>query len=122
MINTHKMGFELAQDWIVAAARRLVQYDRLAGWQDGSPTIETIEPDAWQVNGGDAASIRYYQGTLIVRAPDYIQRQLGGYPFVVRPMSSSMSSGNGPRELKPAMMSATAGSDTAGSPGVIVPA
>ena len=30
---------------------------------------------------------------LIIRAPDYIQRQLGGYPFVVRPMSSSLSSG-----------------------------
>ena len=43
--------------------------------------LETIEPDAWLDNGGDAASIRYFEGVLIVRAPDYIQRQLGGYPF-----------------------------------------
>jgi hypothetical protein len=43
--------------------------------------IETIEPDAWLDNGGDAASIRYFEGVLIVRAPDYIQRQIGGYPF-----------------------------------------
>ena len=33
------------------------------------------------MTGGDAASIRYYQGVLIVRAPDYIHRQIGGYPF-----------------------------------------
>ena len=43
--------------------------------------LETIEPDAWLDNGGDSASIRYYEGVLIIRAPDYIQRQIGGYPF-----------------------------------------
>jgi hypothetical protein len=47
--------------------------------------IELVEPDAWEDNGGDAASIRYYSGTLIIRAPDYIQRQVGGYPFAIRP-------------------------------------
>jgi hypothetical protein len=41
---------------------------------------ETIEPDAW-APVGDWATIRYYQGVLIVRAPDWIHRQLGGYPF-----------------------------------------
>ncbi|MFO0873368.1 MAG: hypothetical protein U0575_05295 [Phycisphaerales bacterium] len=46
---------------------------------------ETVEPERWVDNGGDAASIRYYQGVFIVRAPDYIQRQLGGYPFSARP-------------------------------------
>ncbi|MHC4348518.1 MAG: hypothetical protein ACYS15_08325 [Planctomycetota bacterium] len=30
---------------------------------------ESIEPDAWDVNGGDWATIRYYTGTLIIRAP-----------------------------------------------------
>lgn len=43
--------------------------------------VEVVEPDAWVMTGGDAASIRYYQGVLIVRAPDYIHRQIGGYPF-----------------------------------------
>ena len=46
--------------------------------------LETIEPDAWVDNGGDAATIRYFEGVLIVRAPDYIQRQIGGYPFAPR--------------------------------------
>ena len=43
--------------------------------------VETIEPDAWQINGGEAASIRYFEGVLIINAPDYVQRQIGGYPF-----------------------------------------
>ena len=43
--------------------------------------LETVEPDAWLDNGGDTASIRYYEGVIIIRAPDYIQRQIGGYPF-----------------------------------------
>jgi hypothetical protein len=47
---------------------------------------ETVEPDAWDVNGGDWATIRYYTGTLIIRAPDYIHRQIGGYPFATRPV------------------------------------
>ncbi len=53
---------------------------------------EIVEPDAWVDNGGDWASIRYYQGTLIVRAPDYIQRQIGGYPFATRPVRQSVQS------------------------------
>jgi hypothetical protein len=47
---------------------------------------ETIEPEAWDIAGGDWASIRYYTGTLIIRAPDYIHRQIGGYPFATRPV------------------------------------
>ncbi len=46
---------------------------------------ESVEPEAWIDNGGDAASIRYWQGVLIVRAPDYIHRQIGGYPFAPKP-------------------------------------
>ena len=42
---------------------------------------ETIEPDEWANNGGDGGTIRYYRGTLLVRAPDYMHRQLGGYAF-----------------------------------------
>ncbi|MHC5023698.1 MAG: hypothetical protein ACYTGG_07280 [Planctomycetota bacterium] len=47
--------------------------------------VETVEPEAWDILGGEFATIRYYQGTLIVRAPDYIHRQIGGYPFALRP-------------------------------------
>jgi len=44
----------------------------------------TVEPEQWQVNGGSGASVRFYRGALLVSAPDYIHRQLGGYDFVVR--------------------------------------
>lgn len=44
-----------------------------------------IEPAHWAVNGGDAASIRYLQGVLVINAPDYIHRQVAGYPRVPPP-------------------------------------
>ena len=56
--------------------------------------VETVEPEAWDVLGGDWASIRYYQGTLIVRAPDYIHRQIGGYPFAARPVTRGAQVGS----------------------------
>lgn len=40
-----------------------------------------IEPDEWAVNGGDSASVRYFQGSMVVSAPDYIHRKIAGYPF-----------------------------------------
>lgn len=45
---------------------------------------QTVEPEAWDVAGGEIATVRYYQGVLIIRAPDYIQREIGGYPFAIR--------------------------------------
>ncbi|MHC4446472.1 MAG: hypothetical protein ACYSXF_01515 [Planctomycetota bacterium] len=54
--------------------------------------VETVEPDAWDIHGGEFATIRYYQGTLIIRAPDYIHRQIGGYPFVLRPVGQPVAS------------------------------
>lgn len=42
---------------------------------------ELVEFDQWVDNGGDAASIRYWQGSFIVNAPDYVHRQLGGYSW-----------------------------------------
>lgn len=41
----------------------------------------SIDPDQWQVNGGDGASLREYNGTLLINAPDYIHRQISGYDF-----------------------------------------
>lgn len=42
---------------------------------------EYIEPEQWDINGGDGGTIREYSRHLIIRAPDYIHRQLAGYPF-----------------------------------------
>lgn len=43
--------------------------------------VTLVEPEQWLDNGGEAGSIRHYRGSLIVRAPDYIHRQLVGYPW-----------------------------------------
>lgn len=41
---------------------------------------DLVEPEQWVNNGGDGASIRHFQGSLIIKAPDYIHRQINGYP------------------------------------------
>jgi len=38
----------------------------------------SVEFEQWRDNGGDAAEITPYGGSLLVRAPAYIHRQLGG--------------------------------------------
>ena len=53
--------------------------------------MEIVEPDGWADNGGEWGTIRYYQGTLIVRAPDFMHRQIGGYPFAIRPTGGALS-------------------------------
>lgn len=58
--------------------------------------IDTIEPEAWIDNGGDWASITYRDGSLVVRAPDFIHRQINGYPPVpppARPRPTSTATG-----------------------------
>lgn len=46
----------------------------------------SIEPSAWDVNGGTIARISITTGgELVVTAPDYIQRAVGGYPMPPRP-------------------------------------
>jgi len=37
---------------------------------------EIVEPDQWMENGGQGASIKLFQGSLIITAPDYIHRQI----------------------------------------------
>ena len=39
-----------------------------------------VEPETW-LSGGGTASIRYFQGSLLVRGPDYLHRNLGGYSW-----------------------------------------
>lgn len=40
-----------------------------------------VEQDQWVDNGGTAATIRPFQGNLLVNAPDYVHRQVNGYPW-----------------------------------------
>lgn len=42
---------------------------------------QTVEPEQWVDGGGTGGTLRYWQGTLIVNAPDYMHRQLNGYPY-----------------------------------------
>ncbi|MHC4768809.1 MAG: hypothetical protein ACYTEI_08885 [Planctomycetota bacterium] len=47
--------------------------------------VELVEPQAWTNNGGEGASIRYRDGALVVNAPPFIHRKIGGYPRVPPP-------------------------------------
>ncbi len=40
-----------------------------------------VEPEQWTDNGGESATIQYFQGSFIVNAPDYVHRGLDGYPY-----------------------------------------
>jgi len=40
-----------------------------------------IEPDQWDTAGGDGGRIMSFGNSLLIRAPDYIHRQLEGYSF-----------------------------------------
>lgn len=42
---------------------------------------QLVETEQWVDNGGDGASMRPFQGNLLVNAPDYIHRQLNGYSY-----------------------------------------
>lgn len=42
---------------------------------------DLVEPEQWEQNAGEGGSIRYWQGNLIVNAPDYMHRGLNGYPW-----------------------------------------
>lgn len=42
---------------------------------------DLVEPEQWSENGGEGGSIRFFQGTLIVNAADYIHRGINGYRY-----------------------------------------
>jgi hypothetical protein len=45
-----------------------------------------VESEQWKVHGGNC-TIRFYRGSLLVKAPDFVHRQLGGYSFApLRPL------------------------------------
>ncbi|MDP7006356.1 MAG: hypothetical protein QF718_09125 [Phycisphaerales bacterium] len=45
--------------------------------------IKFIEPDLWEQNGGPC-SITNYKKTLLIRAPDFVHRQINGYDFLAK--------------------------------------
>jgi uncharacterized membrane protein YgcG len=61
--------------------------ERRSAEEKGDELIELIkslvEPDVWLDDS--VASIRYYDGSIIVRAPDYVQRQIAGYGSISAP-------------------------------------
>ncbi|MEX2219201.1 MAG: hypothetical protein WD749_10640 [Phycisphaerales bacterium] len=40
---------------------------------------ELVENEQWVDNGGNGGTIRYFRGTIIVNAPDYMHRGINGY-------------------------------------------
>jgi len=40
-----------------------------------------IEPDEWTALGGNGASLTTFGTSMVITAPDYIHRQIGGYDF-----------------------------------------
>ena len=42
---------------------------------------ELVQPEQWQRNGGEGAVLRPWRGVLIIRAADYIHREINGYPY-----------------------------------------
>lgn len=45
ILDTHRLGMDVATNTIVAATRQVAKADNLYGWHDGIPTTETIETD-----------------------------------------------------------------------------
>ncbi|MFA6046147.1 MAG: hypothetical protein WC718_14280 [Phycisphaerales bacterium] len=52
-----------------------------------------VEPDQWVEQGGDGGSIRAFQGSLIVNAPDYMHRGVDGYSWWPQSETRVVSSG-----------------------------
>ncbi len=77
--------FSNDQDYDEQAREQERQERRFATEQNGQALVDliqtTIEPSIWQQpdekGGGPGASVSYYDGRLIVRAPMYVQRQIG---------------------------------------------
>lgn len=59
--------------------------------------VENVEPEQWQQNGGDGATVRLHHGNLLIKAPDYIHRQIAGYPFAQPSGARSSAKGTAER-------------------------
>lgn len=57
--------------------------------------VGLVETEQWVDNGGETATIRLWNGTLIVNAPDFVHRQINGYRwYPSRPQSSRGTQGH----------------------------
>jgi hypothetical protein len=54
---------------------------------------QTIEPNQWVDNGGEGGTIRPFNGTLIINAPDYMHRQINGYAYWPATTTRRLASG-----------------------------
>lgn len=58
------------------------EVDRDAAREEVIDLIQAIvEPEQWADNGGDGGTVQVFQNTLVIRAPDYMHRQIDGYPW-----------------------------------------
>ncbi len=56
--------------------------------------VGLCEPNSWVENGNEPATMKYYQGMMIINAPDYVHRALDGYPYWPKNQTTtSMQSG-----------------------------
>jgi hypothetical protein len=56
--------------------------DRQAKTQEIMDLIRNlVEPDQWTENGGSGGTMRLYQSSLLVNAPDYMHRGIDGYKW-----------------------------------------
>lgn len=84
-------GGQLLRDTQRDDETRLTRRER--GEQLAQLIRDTIEPTIWDENGGTwGHSVRYWNGRLIVRAPKYVQRQIGR-PVIVR--TTTLRAGGG---------------------------
>ena len=51
--------------------------------------IGLVESEQWVDNGGETSTIRLWNGTLIVNAPDFVHRQINGYRWYPSRLQSS---------------------------------
>ncbi len=54
-----------------------------------------VEPEQWADNGGDGGTVQVFQNSLVIKAPDYIHRQIDGYPWW--PSQATQVAGTGTR-------------------------
>ncbi|RNC82211.1 MAG: hypothetical protein ED559_10645 [Phycisphaera sp.] len=72
------------------------EIDREAARNEVIDLIQTIvEPEQWVDNGGDGGNVNVFQNTLVIRAPDYMHRQIDGYSWW--PTQSTRIAGTGAR-------------------------
>ena len=50
--------------------------------------VQLCEPSAWDANGEGPSTMKYYQGMMIINAPDYVHRALDGYPYWPKSLTS----------------------------------